>query len=63
MGKKILFIVSSWWAGGTNSAMSSIYNCYDRDKWDISIYIISNTGTREVPYKKLLLKSDSFLSA
>ena len=47
--KKILFLLSSWWAGGTHSAMSSIYNCYDRDKWDVSIYIISNTGTFNFP--------------
>lgn len=63
MQKKVLFILSSWWAGGTHSAMSSIYNCYDRNKWDISIYIISRTGYRDVPYKELLLDSDPFMSA
>lgn len=61
--KKVLFILSSWWAGGTHSAMCSIYNCYDRDKWDISIYVISKTGTRDVPYQDLLLRSDPFMSA
>lgn len=63
MSKRILFILSSWWAGGTHSAMSSIYSCYDRDKWDISIFLLSRTGFRDVPYKNLLLASDPFVSA
>ncbi len=55
--------MSSWWAGGTNGAMSSIYHCYDRNEWDVSIFILSRTGKRDVPYKSLLLNNQPFLSA
>ena len=58
-----MFILSSWWAGGTHSAMSSIYNNYDPDKWDLSIYILSQTGKRDVPYESLILKNDTLSSA
>lgn len=61
--KKILFILSSWWAGGTQTAMSSIYNNYDRNKWDLSIYILSQTGNKDVPYSGLIIKNNAFLSA
>lgn len=61
--KKILFILSSWWAGGTHSAMSSIYNTYDRNKWDLSVFFLSKTGKKRVPYEEIILKSNAFLSA
>ena len=61
--KRILFIMSSWWAGGTNGAMSSIYHYYDKSEWDVSVFILSRTGKRDVPYKSLLLDNQPFLSA
>ena len=61
--KKVLFILSSWWAGGTHSAMSSIYHNYDRSKWDLSIYLLSKTGEKDVPYGGLIMRNNSFLSA
>lgn len=61
--KKVLFIMSSWWAGGTHSAMNSINNNYDRSKWDLSIYLLSQTGNRDVQYADRIIKSNPFLSA
>ena len=61
--KRILFIMSSWGAGGTNGAMSSIYHSYDKSEWDISVFLLSRTGKRDVPYKSLLLDNQPFLSA
>mgnify|MGYP002622820529 CR=1 FL=1 len=55
--------MSSWWAGGTNGAMSSIYNSYDREKWEVSVFFLSRTGKRTVPYQPLLLDNHPFLSA
>ena len=55
--------MSSWWAGGTNGAMSSIYHSYDKSEWDISVFLLSRTGNRDVPYKSLLLDNQPFLSA
>lgn len=61
--KRILFILSSWWAGGTHTAMSSIYNNYDRSKWDLSVYILSQTGERDIPYGGVIIRNNAFLSA
>ncbi len=55
--------MSSWWAGGTNGAMSSLYHSYDRDQWEVSVFILSRTGQRDVPYSSLLLDNCPFLSA
>ena len=55
--------MSSWWAGGTNGAMSSIYNSYDREKWEVSVFFLSRTGKRTVSYQPLLIDNHPFLSA
>ncbi len=55
--------MSSWWAGGTNGAMSSIYHYYDKNEWDVSIFFLSRTGKRDISYKSLLLDNQPFLSA
>lgn len=63
MKRKVLFISPSLWMGGTNAALSSIYNSLPPDEFDIWVYIIQNDGDRDTSYKSRIIKRDELLSA
>lgn len=45
MRKKILFIISNLETGGVSKAMTSLMNVIDRERYDVSLMILSPTGT------------------
>lgn len=51
MKKKILFVYDSMMTGGTTTALLSLINTIDRDKYEISLLLYTNTGalTDEIP--------------
>lgn len=60
---KILFLLPTLWSGGTNAALSSLINNFDQNKWDISVFIVAQSGKRILPYQKFVLKKYWFVSA
>lgn len=44
MKKKILFVYDSMMTGGTSTALLSLINTIDRNKYDISLLLYTNTG-------------------
>lgn len=69
MKKKILFVYDSMMTGGTSTALLSLINTIDRNKYEISLLLYTNTGARmaEIPkFVKLLkpaYKASKFLSS
>ena len=51
MKKKILFVYDSMMTGGTSTALLSLINTIDRNKYDISLLLYTNTGElmEEIP--------------
>lgn len=60
---KILFLLPTLWSGGTNAALSSLINNFDQNKWDISVFVVAQSGKRILPYQKFVLKKYWFVSA
>ena len=58
MKKRILFVYDSMMTGGTSTALLSLINTIDRDKYDISLLLYTNTGALldEIPDFVHLLK-------
>lgn len=55
MKKNILFVTQSIWAGGTNSALCSLYNNIDKSRYDISVLALDGFGGRRVDYEEVLI--------
>lgn len=63
MKKKILFLMPTIWSGGTNAALSSLINNFDQSKWDISVFVVAQSGRRILPYQQYVLKKYWLISA
>jgi len=44
MRKKILFIISNMETGGVSKSMTSLMNAIDRQRYDVSLLIVSPHG-------------------
>lgn len=63
MSKKILFVIPTIWAGGTNSALSGLYNNIDKSKYEVTVWARDYYGGRKVEYDKVLVRNQPLLFA
>ena len=63
MKKRILFVIPTIWAGGTNSALGSLYNNIDQSKYEIVVLACDYFGGRKVIYEDVLIKNEPLLAA
>lgn len=63
MKKKVLFVIPTIWAGGTNSALCSLYNNIDKSKYEVIVWARDYYGGREVSYDKALVRKQPWLAA
>lgn len=63
MNKKILFVIPTIWAGGTNSALNGLYNNIDKSKYEVTVWARDYYGGRKVEYDKVLVRNQPLLSA
>lgn len=61
--KKVLFLMPTLWSGGTNAALSSLINNFDQNKWEISVFVIAQSGKRILPYHNHVLPKYWLISA
>lgn len=63
MKKKVLFVIPTIWAGGTNSALGSLYNNIDQSRYEIAVLACDYFGGRKVIYENALIKNMPLLAA
>ena len=63
MSKKILFVIPTIWAGGTNSALGGLYNNIDKSQYDVTVWARDYFGGRKVDYDESLIRKQPLLSA